>query len=434
MTRTSRPSARLIDDQARATMKNEFTHPEAGPLTIERSSRPGVKILVASGVALAATAAVIAASHVLAPSVDQAVAAAPPSVGVSVPLQREVEGRLEFLGQFSAVQQVDLRAQVGGTLTKIAFKDGDIVQKGDLLFLIDPTPYQIKFSEATAHLESASARLGLTNRELTRAESLKKTGAGTVENADQKVAEQRAAQAAVDDALAAVRDARFDLDHTRITAPFTGRIGTHEVSVGNLISGSRAGASPTTLLATLVSTDSVYLNFDMSEADYMTFLRDRQKQGGPLAEKVQIALADESHFIHEGTLDFIDNSLDRTSGTIHARATVSNPDLLLTPGGFARVRVEVAPPTPALLVPDASVLPDQSQHIVLTVGPHNVVTTKLVQIGDLRDGLRVIRSGLTTSDRVIVRGIPTARPGAAVSPHAEPIELTPNSDRGSVGS
>src|SRR3984957_11228258 len=365
MTGTSRPSARLVDDQTSATIKNEFTHPDAGPLTIERSSRPGVKILVACGVALAA-AAVITASHVLAPSVDQAAVAAPPSVGVSVPVQREVDARLEFLGQFSAVQQVDLRAQVGGTLTQIGFKDGDIVHWGDLLFLIDTTPYQIKFSEATAQLESARARLGLANHELTRAESLKKTGAGTVENADQKIAEQRAAQAAVDDAVAAVRDARFDLDHTRITAPFTGRIGTHEVSVGNLISGSRAGTSPTTLLATLVSTGSVYLNFDMSEAEYMTFLRDRQKEGGPLAEKVQIGLADENHFTHEGTLDFIDNTLDRTSGTIHARATVPDADGLLTPGGFARVRVEVAPPALPLLVPDSSVLPDQSDHIVLT--------------------------------------------------------------------
>ena len=140
MARTSRPSARLIDDQARATMKNEFTHSEAGPLTIERSSRPGVKVLVASGVALAAAAAVIAASHVLAPSVNQAAVAPPPSVAVSVPLQRQVDGRLEILGQFSAVQQVELRAQVGGTLTQIGFKDGDIVHKGDLLFLIDPTP------------------------------------------------------------------------------------------------------------------------------------------------------------------------------------------------------------------------------------------------------------------------------------------------------
>src|SRR5260370_10076111 len=152
MTPTSPPSARLIDDQARATMKNEFTHPEAEPLTIERSRRPGVRILVASGVALAATAAVIAASHVFAPSVDQAVAAAPPSVGVSVPIQREVDGRLEFLGQFSAVQQVDLRAQVGGTLTQIGFKDGAIGHQGDLLFLTDPTPLQLNFSKATPQL------------------------------------------------------------------------------------------------------------------------------------------------------------------------------------------------------------------------------------------------------------------------------------------
>jgi membrane fusion protein, multidrug efflux system len=227
-----------------------------------------------------------------------------------------------------------------------------------------------------------------------------------------------------------MRDARFDLDHTRITAPFTGRIGTHEVSVGNLISGSRAGASPTTLLATLVSTDSVYLNFDMSEADYMTFLRDRQKQGGPLADKVQISLADEKSFTHEGTLDFIDNTLNRSSGTIHARATVPNTDGLLTPGGFARVRVDVSAPAMAMLVPDASVLPDQSNHIVLTVSANNVVTPKLVQIGDLRDGLRVIRSGLEPSDRVIVGGIPTVRPGATVAPHTETIKVAFNHDRG----
>jgi multidrug efflux system membrane fusion protein len=229
--------------------------------------------------------------------------------------------------------------------------------------------------------------------------------------------------------MAAVRDAKFDLDHTRIAAPFTGRIGTHQVSIGNLIAGSRAGTSPTTLLATIVSTDSVYLNFDMSEADYMTFLRDRQKQAGPLANKVQISLADEKSFTHEGTLDFIDNTLNRSSGTIHARATVPDADGLLTPGGFARVRVDVAPPAPALLVPDASVLPDQSNHIVLTVGPNNVVTPKLVQLGDLRDGLRVIRSGLAPSDRVIVDGIPMARPGSPVSPHAEPIQVASNQNR-----
>src|SRR6202034_1461296 len=187
------------------------------------------------------------------------------------------------------------------------------------------------------------------------------------------------------------------------------------VSVGNLIAGSRAGTSPTTLLATIVSTDSIYLNFDMSEADYMTFLRNRQTQAGPLADKVQISLADEKSFTHEGTLDFIDTTLDRSSGTIHARATVPNTDGLLTPGQFARLRVAVSKPEPALLVPDASVLPDQSDYVVLTVGHDEFVTSKKVLLGDLRGGLRVIQAGLTPSDRVIIEGMPMARPGAKVN-------------------
>ncbi len=235
----------------------------------------------------------------------------------------------------------------------------------------------------------------------------------------------------MDDAKAQIRDAEFDLNHTRITAPFTGRIGSHLISVGNLIAGSRAGTSPTTLLATLVSIDPIYLNFDMSEADYMTFQRGRQQRKGPLADKLQISLADEKGFTHEGTLDFVDNTLDRSSGTIHARATVPNSDLLLTPGGFARVRLAVAPPALALLVPDASVLPDQSEHIVLIVGPNDVVTPKRVQLGDLRNGLRVIRSGLDPSDRVIIDGIPTVRPGSKVSPQSGSIRFASDQSRSS---
>src|SRR5712671_5836850 len=215
--------------------------------------------------------AVLHARGVFLQAPSRTIAPPPPQVAVSAPLQRDVDGRLEFLGQFSAVDHLELRAQVGGTLTQIGFKDGDVVHKGDLLFTIDPTPYQIKLSEATAQLESARARLDLANREAFRADTMKQTGYGSVETADQRAADRRAAQAAVDNAEALVRDAQFDLDHTRITAPFTGRIGTHLVSVGNLIAGSRAASSPTTLLATLVSIDPIYLNFDMSEADYMKF-------------------------------------------------------------------------------------------------------------------------------------------------------------------
>jgi RND family efflux transporter MFP subunit len=379
-------------------------------------------VILAGGFLWARGVSVQTANRTMAPT--------PPLVAVSAPLQRDVDGSLEFLGQFSAVDHLELRAQVGGTLTKIAFKDGDIVHTGDLLFVIDPTPYQIKLSEAAAQLESACARLDLAKREPARADSLKKSGADTIENFDQKAAERQSAQAAVDAGEALSDDARFDLDHCRITAPFVGRIGSHLVSVGNLISGSRAGTSPTTLLATLVSIDPIYLNFDMSEADSMTFLRERQKQNGSLAEKVQVSLSDETRFTHEGALDFVDNALDRSSGTIHARATVPNKDLLLTPGGFARVRLEVAPPAPALLVPDASVLPDQSGHIVLTVGPNDVVTPKQVQTGDLRGGLRVIRSGLTPSDQVIIDGIPIALPGSKVTPHNGSIRFESDQNAG----
>lgn len=408
-------------------MSHMLTHNDAGSVVPSFLARSSVKSIVTTwAISVAAlslvAAGVIEGPRLLASPPAEVIAVSPPAVSVAVPVQRSLATRVQFLGQFSAVQNVELRPQVGGALTQIGFKDGDIVQKGDLLFQIDPTPYEIKLSEATAQLETAHSRLDLAKQEFFRADSLKKTGYGSIEIADQRAAEQRAAQAAVNNAEASIRDAQFDLDHTRITAPFTGRIGTHQVSIGNLISGSRAGTTPTTLLATLVSTDSIYLNFDMSEADYMTFLRNRH-EGAAVSDKVQVSLADEKTFTHEGTLDFIDNTLDRSSGTIHARATIRNSDGLLTPGGFARVRLEVAPPSPTFLLPDVAVLPDQSEHIVMTVGPQNVVAAKHVQVGDLRNGLRVIHSGLDASDRVIVDNIPFVHVGATVAPHATSVQF-----------
>ena len=344
------------------------------------------------------------------------VAPALPQVVVSKPLVREVDARLGFLGQFSAVEQVELRAQVGGTLTGIHFKDGDVVHKGDLLFTIDSRPYEIRLAQANAQLDTARARLALAGRELNRAQTLAAKAAGTEEAVDQRTNDQRAAQAAVGDAKAQIRDAEFDLEHCRITAPFTGRIGTHLVSVGNLIAGSRAATSPTTLLATLVSLDPIYLDFDMSESDFLTFSRDRARRNQGLANKVEIALGDETEFARQGTLDFVDNALNRSSGTIHARATVPNPDGFLTPGVFARVRLVAGAPAQALLVPDTAVLPDQSEHIVMTVAPDGTVVQKQVAIGDLRGSLRVIRSGLAPNDRVIIDGIPHALPGTKVAP------------------
>jgi multidrug efflux system membrane fusion protein len=346
----------------------------------------------------------------------QAASKALPQLVVSKPLVRELDSSLGFLGQFSAVDQVELRAQVGGTLTGIHFKDGDIAHKGDVLFTIDSRPYEIRLAQATAQLETGSARLELAKHELWRAQELKRTDFGTMQAVDQRTADLQTAQASIDEAQAQIRDARFDLEHCRITAPFTGRIGTHLVSVGNLIAGSRYATSPTTLLATLVSLDPIYFDFDMSESDFLTFSRDRARQKGILADKVELALSDEKKFTRRGTLDFVDNVLDRSSGTIHARATVPNPELFLTPGEFARVRLVVGAAAPTLLVPDAAVLPDQSQHLVMTVSADGTVAPKQVEIGDIRGGLRVIRSGLTPNDQVIIDGIPYARPGSKVAP------------------
>jgi RND family efflux transporter MFP subunit len=334
---------------------------------------------------------------------------------VSKPLVQDLDTQLGFLGQFSAVSQVELRAQVGGTLTGILFKDGDIVRKGDLLFTVDPRPYEITLAEATAQLNVASAHLELADRQLDRAKDLEQSNAGSVENVDQRTSDQRSARAAVEDAKARIRDAEFDLDHCRITAPFTGRIGTHLVSVGNLIAGSRTATSPTTLLATLVSLDPIYLDFDMSESDFLTYSKYGKHLKGAHVQKVEVALGDDKQYARSGVLDFLDNVLDRSSGTIRARATVPNADLVLTPGQFARVRVVVALPSPTLLVPDSAVLPDQSQHMVMTVSMDGTVAPKQVEVGDIRGGLRVIRSGLSPSDRVILDGLLHAASGSKVA-------------------
>jgi multidrug efflux system membrane fusion protein len=401
-------SGTILVGEGRPGGRGAGTEPRA------RGSSPLRRWLVAGISIVALGAAWLAWSHHRGEAVANNKPAALPKVFVNRPVVRSLDARLGFLGQFSAVERVELRAQVGGTLTGIHFKDGDIVRRGDLLFSIDPGPYEIRLAETKAQLESATARLDLANRERDRAAKLLEAHAISREEFDTRSADQHTAQAAIDAANAQIRDAEFDLGHCRIVAPFTGRIGTHLVSVGNLIAGSRAATSPTTLLATLVSLDPIYLDFDMSESDYLAFSRERAKLERSLADRVELELSDETQFNRQGKLDFVDNVLDRSSGTLHARATVPNPGLLLTPGEFARVRLSLGAPAPHMLIPDAAVLPDQSGHLVLTVSAEGTVVPKQVEIGDLRDGLRVIRSGLKADDRIIVDGLPYATPGSKV--------------------
>jgi multidrug efflux system membrane fusion protein len=367
----------------------------------------------------------------------------PPQVTVSQPLQQTVQATGRFLGQFSAVDSVELRAQVGGTLSTIEFQDGQIVRKGDPLFVIDPRPFQIKLDQAVAQFQTATAKEALSQAELWRAQQLKRTDFGTAENVDSRAADQRSAQAAIDTAKAAIRDAQLDIEFARVSAPFTGRIGAHLVSVGSLVSGSRAGASATTLMATIVSLDPIHLDFDMSEADYLAYQQATHSAApnpdaakGPAAAigpdvakspgvatgpDVAISLAGDDRFDRHGTLDFIDNAVNRSSGTIHARATVPNPDLTITPGQFARLRVALGQPAPALLVPAAAVMPDQSRQVVMTVAADGTIVPKVVETGGLHDGLRIVQGGLTADDRVVIDGLVRVRPGIKVAPVAGSI-------------
>jgi multidrug efflux system membrane fusion protein len=348
----------------------------------------------------------------------------PPAVTVSQPVQRDVTGWTRFTGQFSAVDSVELRAQVSGYLTEIHFTDGQLVHKGDLLFVIDPRPFEIQLQQATAQYQSAVAQLDLANRQFQRTSTLQHNDFASRDELDQRTQAQRAADAAVEQAKATIRSAQLNLEFSRITAPFSGRIGAHQVSVGALVNGG-AGAASSTLLATIVSLDPIHLDFDMSEADYLAWSRYQQtaRTGGTVDRTVEASLSDEQGWARRGVLDFVDNQLDRGSGTLHARATLPNADLVIAPGEFASLRVPTSPKQSVLLVPDVALITDQSNKLVMTVAADGTVVPKRVQIGQLAEGLRVVTAGLSPDDRVVVNGLMRARPGARVTPQPAKTNL-----------
>jgi membrane fusion protein, multidrug efflux system len=384
------------------------------------ASHPGRTIALMAIVALiaaGAAGAIILQWRPHAPA-DSASQADGPGVTVSKPVGETLASRTGFLGQFTAVDTVEIRAQVGGLLTQINFEDGQLVKKGDPLFVIDPRPYEIRLATSVATVRTAQAQATLAQAQLWRAQELKQTSFGTAETVDQRVSELGVANASVDNAASSVRNAQLDLEYSRVVAPFAGRVSNRRVSIGSLVSGSRAGSSPTTLLTTIVSTDPIYLNFDMSESDYLAFARAHPNR--MLSEQVDFRLGDEDKETRRGTLDFIDNAIDRASGTIHARAIAPNPDGILVPGTFARLSLVTGQPHKSLLVPETALLLDQSNHIVMTVASDDTVVAKVVAIGDLLNGMRVITDGLSETDRVIVDGLQRAMPGQKVTPHAPP--------------
>lgn len=353
-----------------------------------------------------------------------------PAVTVSPPLQKEITEWDQFTGQFAAVDYVEIRARVSGYLTEIHFQDGQIVHQGDLLFVIDPRPYEATLASMRAQLAQADAQVDLASRQLNRSAELRKKDFEPASSYDQRAADLKVAAAAVESAKAGIRSAELNVEFTRITAPVSGRVSSHQVSIGNLVSGNESGA--TTLLTTIVSLDPIYFNFDMSEADYLAYQRATAK--GKLkstrddSTTVSLHLTDEQGWPHQGRLNFVDNQVDRTSGTIRARAVFANPDLLFTAGQFGRIRIPGSEPYQAILIPDAALVTDQSRKIVMTVRDDDTILPKVVRLGPNHDGLRIIRDGLLPTDRIVIDGLIRARPGAKVTPHPGTIQAEPESD------
>ena len=348
---------------------------------------------------------------------EQAAAPPPPAVTVATPTVRTVTDWDEFVGRFEAIQQVQIRARVGGFVDSIDFKDGTIVKAGDLLYVIDPRPYTATLLQAQGQLADAKAKVDLAERELARAMELVRTNAVSEAAVDQRRQQSQAAQAAVLQAEGALKRAELDVSFTNVTAPIAGRISRHLVSVGNLVQGGEAGA---TVLTSIVSMDPIHIYFDMDEATYLKNNRlwheGRRPSSRDTPNAVQIMLSGETKPSHEGNMDFVDNRLDVATGTLRGRAVVPNTDLSILPGQFARIRVIGSAPYEALLLPDTAITNDQSRKIVFVVNKDDTVEMRPVTLGPLDQGLRVVREGLTKDDRVVVDGLQRARVGAKVTP------------------
>ena len=347
-----------------------------------------------------------------------------PPVTVANPVYKEIVEWDEYPGQFKAVDAIEVRARVSGYLEQIHFVDGQVVHQGDLLFTIEKRPFQIALDSARAQLAEASAQLSLAGRNLKRYEKMREGNIVGESDYDDRVEAVSAGKAAVAAAQAQVEQAELDLGYTEIRAPVTGRISKHEVSAGNLITGGYTG--DVTLLTTIVSLDPIYFEFDVSEANYLAYQRATERGVMPSMRNNDIGvfakLPDEDDWTHRGKLEFLDNQVNETSGTIRARATFANADGTFTPGQFAHIRVPGSEPYKAVLLPETAIVTDQSQKIALVVAEDGTVGVKILRVGPNYNGMRIIREGLSPDDKVIISGLLRARPGSKVTPQDGTID------------
>jgi multidrug efflux system membrane fusion protein len=349
----------------------------------------------------------------------QSQASSPPAPPVTVaqPVKRTVTDWDEFTGRFDAIEEVQVRARVGGFVNSVEFKDGAIVHAGDLLYIIDPRPFEAAALQAQGQLDDARAKAELAKRELDRGLSLVQTSAVSEQVVDQRRQALQAAHAAETQAEGALKAAQLNVEFTHVVAPITGRVSRHLVTPGNLVQGSEGGA---TLLTSIVSLDPIYIYFDVDEATYRRnsrlWFEGKRPSSRNTPNPVQVTLTGETKPSHEGKMDFLDNRLDVSTATLRSRAIIPNKDLSILPGQFGRVRIIGSSPYEALLIPDTAVATDQSRKIVFVVREDNTVEARPVVLGPLDDGLRVIREGLKAEDHVIVDGLQRARVGAKVTP------------------
>jgi RND family efflux transporter MFP subunit len=350
---------------------------------------------------------------------------AAPAVTVAMPVVKDIVEQDEFIGRFEAVDQVEIRSRVSGYLDQIHFRDGAPVKVGDLLFTIDQRPYQAALDEAEATAGSAQVRVEFASNDLERAEALRRSGSVAEQVLDQRRSNYLTARAELDRAQAALRQARLNMEFTEIRAPVAGRISRKAVSEGNLVNTNE------TVLTNIVSLDPIHFYFDVDERSFLAY--SRQIAGGTRSSsaaapnQVVLRLSDEREAERIGQLDFLDNRLDAASGTIRARAVFENKDLFLTPGLFGRVTLRGSDPYRGVLVPDEAVGNDQDRRVVFVVAEDNSVSMRPVRPGPRIDGYRVIRSGLTGDETIVVNGIVRVRPGLKVTPQMK--TLPPIRDR-----
>jgi multidrug efflux system membrane fusion protein len=345
-------------------------------------------------------------------------APAPALVEVSVAevVCKQISDSDEFTGRLEAVDAVEVRPRVSGYLQSVHFKEGAIVRQGDLLFQIDPRPFQAEVDRLKGDLAQARAQLSRAQSDFQRAERLHNNDGMSAEEYDRRAAVRSEAEARIASTEGALRGAELNLEFTRVIAPISGRVGRAEITEGNLVEGGAGQIKP---LTTLVSLDPIYVYFDVDEQTYLKYARvtqSREASSHELRGAAHLGLADEDGFPHAGQVSFVDNQVSSSTGTIRLRATFANKNLALTPGLFARIRLQGSGAQSGCLARDEAVITDLNQKYVFVLGKNNTLEYRPVKLGPITDGLRVVRDGLHEGDVIVVSGLQRVRPGVAVTP------------------